>query len=417
MMRIRTKVTAFSACALSFISLVTAEPVLAQDPTAGLLPKASDASTSWNSAGLNAIPLTGSISGTTLTVTFSPSLALGVGQTISGPGVARGTTITAAKNDPSGNSLTGTGGPGTYNVSISQTVSTVAMRANGIPNRCAANSSSCISATLSPSGGNDLTAIQNAINHCSPGKVLLLTAGVFHISGGRLQINTSGCTIRGAGAGQLLSTGLNNVKGDPTNSGVTYRACAAGSTKVWYGNGSFCTNSTATQIVQTDRATSSNQIFFFNGTNGWGGGSRVYTLASDAVQGTRSVSLTTTPTNISVGDIVWIDELTGIVNGAPPCTVSNCSIKQLDPIAWWSTNDIGYDGDYRGYNYMRRKNSTIGDNYEVSAINAAGVNGCRAPAGGACVVFDNPVLYPYHVSCCNAQLATYPQKPIFGAGH
>src|SRR5208282_6394602 len=57
------------------------------DPTAGLLPAASDGYANWSVAGFSAVPLTGSISGTTLTVTYSPSKALGPGQTITGAGV------------------------------------------------------------------------------------------------------------------------------------------------------------------------------------------------------------------------------------------------------------------------------------------------------------------------------------------
>ena len=59
---------------------------------------------------------TGTISGTTLTVTSMASGAIGVGQTISGTGVTGGTTITAL--------VSGTGQTGTYTVSASQTVST-----------------------------------------------------------------------------------------------------------------------------------------------------------------------------------------------------------------------------------------------------------------------------------------------------
>ena len=60
---------------------------------------------------------TGSISGTTLTVTAIASGAIAVGQTLSGTGITAGTTITGF--------LTGAGGNvneiGTYTVSLSQT--------------------------------------------------------------------------------------------------------------------------------------------------------------------------------------------------------------------------------------------------------------------------------------------------------
>lgn len=63
----------------------------------------------------------GSISGTTLTVSSVRLGALAVGMTLKGPGVTAGTTITALG--------TGTGGAGTYTVSASQTVGSCAMTA------------------------------------------------------------------------------------------------------------------------------------------------------------------------------------------------------------------------------------------------------------------------------------------------
>ena len=65
--------------------------------------------------------VTGSISGTTLTVSAVTSGTVKVGATISGSGVTAGTTITALG--------TGTGGTGTYTVSASQTVSSTAITA------------------------------------------------------------------------------------------------------------------------------------------------------------------------------------------------------------------------------------------------------------------------------------------------
>lgn len=68
--------------------------------------------------------VTGSISGTTLTVSAVGSGVLGAGQTITGTNVTAGTTITGQ--------LTGTaGGTGTYTVSISQTVASTTITASG----------------------------------------------------------------------------------------------------------------------------------------------------------------------------------------------------------------------------------------------------------------------------------------------
>ena len=69
------------------------------------------------------LAFTASISGTTMTVTAAPSVtAIYLGQTISGTEVAAGTTVTAFG--------TGTGGTGTYTLSVSQTVSSRAMVAS-----------------------------------------------------------------------------------------------------------------------------------------------------------------------------------------------------------------------------------------------------------------------------------------------
>lgn len=66
---------------------------------------------------------TGNISGTTLTIGTIGTNVVGVGDTITGPGVAAGTTITALGS--------GTGGTGTYTVSISQTIASGTTMAAG----------------------------------------------------------------------------------------------------------------------------------------------------------------------------------------------------------------------------------------------------------------------------------------------
>jgi hypothetical protein len=67
--------------------------------------------------------VTGSIAGTTLTVSAVTTGVLTVGQSISGTNVTAGTTITAI--------LTGTGGVGTYTVSASQTVASTTITGSG----------------------------------------------------------------------------------------------------------------------------------------------------------------------------------------------------------------------------------------------------------------------------------------------
>jgi hypothetical protein len=70
---------------------------------------------------LRSASFTGSISGTTLTISAVSSGTVAVGYLVNGGGIAAGTTITALG--------TGTGGAGTYTVSASQTISSEAMTA------------------------------------------------------------------------------------------------------------------------------------------------------------------------------------------------------------------------------------------------------------------------------------------------
>jgi len=80
-------------------------------------------STGLNAAKPTAGSVTGSIAGTTLTVTAVVSGALQVGNVLSGTGVTAGTVITAF--------LTGTGGTGTYTVSPTQTTTSTTITATG----------------------------------------------------------------------------------------------------------------------------------------------------------------------------------------------------------------------------------------------------------------------------------------------
>lgn len=72
------------------------------------------------SANTPTATFTGSIAGTVMTVTGSPTGTIAVGQYIAGSGVLSATTITSLGS--------GSGGAGTYNVSRSQTVSSETMR-------------------------------------------------------------------------------------------------------------------------------------------------------------------------------------------------------------------------------------------------------------------------------------------------
>jgi hypothetical protein len=334
------------------------------DPTTGLLPAASDGYANWSIAGLKAIPLTGSISGTTLTVTYSPSGALGPGQTLGGSGVANGTQITAFG--------TGKGGTGTYTVNNSQTVASEAMTASGIPNR------TTIYKTLSPNGSDDTSAINSALSSCPAGQVVLLNTGLFRISGNGLNLNKSGCTLRGSGPGSQYNTGVNNVGG-----GSAYRSCVGPSTAMVVGGDTFCVDPTATQIIKNDRGTNFNYGNLYVQPSASFGNS--YNLASDAVRGAYSVTLTSTPNPaINIGDIVLIDENT-----------------DNDPNVVYGPS-FGPPGD-GSRRWFSRQDRTLSQLVEVSAVN------------GATLTFDTPLTYPFHTAYA-AQLTAYTAAFLHGAG-
>lgn len=346
----------------------TAQACSGSDPVAALVPAGSDGWANWCLAGLNSIPLTGAISGTTLTVSASPSGALGPGQALYGAGVTSGTTISAF--------ISGSGGTGTYTISPSQTVGSVAMTASGIPNR------TTIFTTLSPSGGDDTSAIQTALDACPAGQVVKLNTGVFKLSGSDLTITSAGCTLRGSGPGQQLSTGLNAVDG-----GSTVRSCTSG-VLTTYGTGAFCTDSTATQLVKTDNGTVAFSLLAVH-PNGYNVANS-YDLSVDAVQGAYSVTLTSSPSDIHVGDMIAIDEL-----------------GTNDPTTYWG-NAAGQPSEQAWFSFKNRQSRNLGQIVEVAAIS------------GATVTFDTPLTYPYHTnsfcSGCQAQVVSMTGGAIHGVG-
>ena len=89
----------------------------------GLVMNAS-AITSGTSVSTATTSFTASISGTTMTVTAVGSGTIAVGQVITGTGVTAGTVITALG--------TGSGGTGTYTVSVSQTVASTTITIVGL---------------------------------------------------------------------------------------------------------------------------------------------------------------------------------------------------------------------------------------------------------------------------------------------
>jgi hypothetical protein len=133
--------------------------------------------------------------------------------------------------------------------------------------------------TLSPSGGDDTSAIQNAIDACPSGQVVKLNTGNYSL-GGQLTFK-SNITLRGSGMG------VTNIIGAP-------------------GSRAYLTG-----------------LFDFNGSGGsWDlSGSTVKDLQNGYTKGSTIITTTTTH-GLSAGDVVVIDQLNSDSTD-PPVTITD----------------------------------------------------------------------------------------------
>lgn len=357
--------SALAAQGASFLPGMSTSVIVPADPTVGLLPAARSDYASWSTAGLQAVPFTASIAtdGTmSVSATDPDAQVLGIGQTITGAGVASGTTIIALG--------TGTGGNGTYTVSPSpaSTVSSEAMTANGIPNRQVIYTTlSACSPTLTTSC-DDTATITNALSACPANQVVKLNAGVFQVQNSTFQSvehQRSRCTLRGAGPGRQLSVGLNLVgqgtqgtaKG--TIASVATACTAAGGSIKAYGDMSFCMDSTATQLVKTDRATSPYPVMAMGYLPTPLCGSSV-SLTADASKGDRTITLASIPAGLVAGSLVIVDEDTFHNGGDPDVFWGTDFVSNGAPSYAWFTAC----GGSRGYR-------SISQVMEVQSVNSS----------------------------------------------
>jgi hypothetical protein len=150
---------------------------------------------------------TGSISGTTLTVTAVTGGVINVGQVISGTGITGGTSITALG--------TGAGGLGTYTVSVSQTVASTTITAVATPG--------VITVATAPANNDQVVfsttgTLPTGITAGTAYYVVNRTSTTFQISAtsGGTAINTSGFSQTGT----HTATSYTLVNTSGTQSGV-----------------------------------------------------------------------------------------------------------------------------------------------------------------------------------------------------
>ena len=217
----------------------------------------------------------------------------------------------------------------------------------GLPNY------STIFTTLSPSGGNDVTAIQTALDNAgaaasagSP-QVVKLNAGVFQVAGNPIRLRSSYVVLRGSGPGAALSFAANNFPAGPDPTAVF---------STWPSG--FISDGTATQIKKTDSATNANQCIVIGSdssqfTTIGGGGT---TLAADAPKGSFTLTLSSNPGGfaggIFVGELIHIDQNTD----------NNSDV-------WWNPQQQAPASAGRTFN-MRVPSYSLRQVLEVTAVDA-----------------------------------------------
>ena len=173
----------------------------------------------------------------------------------------------------------------------------------GIPHRTA------IYKTLTPSGGDDTAAIQNALDSCPANQVVQLAAGTFNISGEGLSITHSNVVLRGSGPTQTLLT-----KSPGTNFPVIIIGLR------WY---------KYTPPVN---------------------------LTANAVKGSNSVTVASNP-GFKVGELVQLDQLSD--------DTRSDTVPPVRKVYWGTKAPLG--GPERGW--FDEYNRPIGQTLEIASIN------------------------------------------------
>ena len=224
----------------------------------------------------------------------------------------------------------------------------------GIPNR------TTICASVSPLGNNrdDTSNIQNAINKCQVGQVVLLTAGAFTIAEGNYVLMNKGVTLRGAGPHVT----------------TLYRANGA--------------------TLGRDQPGAKPSPMIIVGPMRWNNNATSIALTADAAAGTNSVQVASTA-GLSVGQVVLIDEV----------SASGWQPDVEGPGQIWASSD------YRVV-WQKHKPAQSGDDFSPATYpfqsNTAGCwfSNCDRPTNeikqistisGNRVTFDSPITISYRV--------------------
>ena len=254
----------------------------------------------------------GSIAGTTLTVTSISAGTIGVGQTISGPNVIPGTTITALG--------TGQGNAGTYVVNTTQTVASTTITAAPVTN------------TPTPPRAR-IGSVIYAIQYGAVVAALGPWAAIRTIQVG--SANSAGAVVVGSVAGTVLTvtavvsgtlavgqwvTGLDSVSGIPVGTTIvsfgsgsggtgTYNlsasATVAGATFTGSGSGTNLTTTSVTGTIGIGDVIAGTGVptgtTIVSQTSGTPGGAGVYVTSGATTASSASITAGITVTAVAAG--------------------------------------------------------------------------------------------------------------------
>ena len=242
----------------------------------------------------------------------------------------------------------------------------------GIPNR------TTVCATVSPLGNaqDDTTDIQNAINVCPPGEVVMLTAGAFTIAEGNFVLLNAGITLRGAGPGVTI---LQRTDGAQLGSDAPG---ANPSPIILVGPQQYNNNQTATA------------------------------LTADVAGGAYSVQVAST-SGFSVGQIVYLDEASGAAWQTDPEGYGQIWASPDFRVVWMKHNPIQSFDDFAADEYPDQA-GTAGCWFSNCDRPTAEIKRIAAISGNT-ITFDTPVTISYRVSH-QAQLYYWATQPTENAG-
>ena len=258
----------------------------------------------------------------------------------------------------------------------------------GIPNR----TTQCGS-TLTPSGGDDTSQIQTAINNCTAGDVVLLAAGTFLIQSPNFVTINKSITVRGAGACAGAS-GAGTTIPYPSTPSMT-----------------SCTliNRTNGSTYGTQTVSGNPSPHFTIGASDQYGNSSVGTainLAADATPGTYTVQLAST-SGLTVGEIVVLDELGNLGWQStwifPGVTLWSAPDYEIGVRAQNPTCDVGDQGGVcNGGSTPPNVDSIFHaletGRYVMELKQIASIGAGPCPGTNCTITFDSPVMIIYRVA-------------------